>query len=38
MEQSLNPDPECTEMPQPFISMHPFSDVPSFLKISRLTV
>ena len=35
MEFSWNPNTKCTEKPQSSISTHPFSDVPSFSKISQ---
>ena len=35
MEFSWNPNTKCTEKPQSSISMHPFSDVPFFSKISQ---
>ena len=37
MEFSSNPNPKCTEKPQASTSMHPFSDVPSFSKMSKPT-
>ena len=35
MEFSWNPNPKCTEKPQSSISTHPFSNIPSFSKISN---
>ena len=37
MKFPCNPNTRCTEKPQSSISMHPFSDVPSFSKISKPT-
>ena len=38
MEFSWSHNAKCKEVPQSSISTHPFSDVPSFSKISRLSV
>ena len=35
MEFSWKPNPKCTEKPQPSISTHPLSDVPSVSNISK---
>ena len=35
MEFPWNSNTKCTKVPQPCISMHPFSDVPFFSKISQ---